>query len=267
MSTTTTSTVQSEFAKRQLERMGWSEGSGLGKDRQGCATPIIVKQRVDVTGGLGIEKEKVRLTQQAIQNEWWKDALGDTLSKLSTNNDKKKKKKLNRETEKTDDNIVETNNKNKKIIFTDEELFIATGGARFGMRAGKTRNQAKWRRTEEQELKLLATQPRQVQNLLNDVELEIGSDMNSVATKVILDMETQTIETNRSIAKKGDSKTIDKKVRKEKKKSSDNRKRKIKDSFKNIAAIPMNDSPLKKKNQQEKKKQKKKTKEIKSITE
>jgi hypothetical protein len=33
-------------------------------------------------------------------------------------------------------------------VVTDADLFQATGGARFGMRAGKTRNLAKWRRTE-----------------------------------------------------------------------------------------------------------------------
>ena len=42
----------------------------------------------------------------------------------------------------------EHNNKEKKKIFTDEELFQATGGARFGMRQG-ARQEGKWKRTEE----------------------------------------------------------------------------------------------------------------------
>jgi G-patch domain len=134
----------SDFAKRQLERMGWKEGNGLGKERQGRATPIIVQRRSDATGGLGIEQEKVRVVQHTIQNEWWKDTLGDTLAKLS---DKKKKKKRKHD----DTNGAEPNTVIRKTTYTDEELFIATGGARFGMRAGKTRNQAKWRRTEELE--------------------------------------------------------------------------------------------------------------------
>jgi G-patch domain len=160
---TTTTSVQSEFAKRQLERMGWSEGNGLGKDRQGRATPIIVKRRSDATGGLGIEKEKVRQTQQTIQDEWWKDALGDTLCKLRNKKEKKKKKKRKSNKDDNGDESDETTNTNiyKKIVYTDEELFIATGGARFGMRAGKTRNQAKWRRTEQQETKLLTEELQQ----------------------------------------------------------------------------------------------------------
>ena len=133
--------TSSEFAKRQLERMGWTEGSGLGKERQGRATPILVQKRADETGGLGIEKEKARVIKQTVQSEWWKDNLGDTLAKLSHSKKKKKKRKLD-EGEPS---------RATKITYTDEELFIATGGARFGMRAGITRNQAKWRRTEEQE--------------------------------------------------------------------------------------------------------------------
>jgi hypothetical protein len=160
----TDGTVQSDFAKRQLERMGWKEGNGLGKDRQGRAAPIIVKQRPDVTGGLGIEKEKVRQVQHTIQDEWWKDALGDTLSKLCDKKEKKKKKRK-RDTS-TDDKSCEecestTESTKRKKTFTDEELFIATGGARFGMRAGKTRNQAKWRRTEEREVELLVQHQHQ----------------------------------------------------------------------------------------------------------
>jgi Pin2-interacting protein X1 len=134
----------SDFAKRQLERMGWTEGSGLGKERQGRASPILVEKRSDETGGLGIEQEKARIIKHTVQTEWWKDTLGDTLAKLSGSR-KKKKRKLDGATSK------EPENRSTKLTFTDEELFAATGGARFGMRAGITRNQSKWRRTEERE--------------------------------------------------------------------------------------------------------------------
>lgn len=115
----------SGFAVAQLEKMGWSEGTGLGKKRNGVTTHIKVTKRQD-SAGLGIEKESVIQMQQQ-QDEWWKDSLGDTLAKLGGGKVNKKRKH-----------------------YTDEELFQATGGARFGMRAGKTRNLAKWRRTESE---------------------------------------------------------------------------------------------------------------------
>jgi Pin2-interacting protein X1 len=116
----------SEFAKSQLVKMGWTEGTGLGKHRDGRSTHIRVYKRLD-SAGLGSEQSAgSAASTNKNPDDWWKDGLGDTLAKHS----KKKKKK------------------DAKYTYTDEELFIATGGARFGMRAGKTRNLAKWRRTE-----------------------------------------------------------------------------------------------------------------------
>ena len=116
----------SAFAVEQMQRLGWTEGTGLGRKRDGRVEHIRVVQRKD-SAGLGSEKA---VTGAALQDEWWKDSLGDTLAKLSAAADPSGKKKRS------------------KKIFTDEELFEATGGARFGMRAGRTRNLAKWRRTE-----------------------------------------------------------------------------------------------------------------------
>jgi hypothetical protein len=120
----------SEFAKSQLVKMGWTEGTGLGKHRDGRSTHIRVYKRLD-SAGLGSEKSAGSATSSnnnVSPDDWWKDGLGDTLAKLSS---KKKNKR-----------------KDAKYTYTDEELFVATGGARFGMRAGKTRNLAKWRRAE-----------------------------------------------------------------------------------------------------------------------
>ena len=178
--TGTCAAVQSDFAKRQLERMGWKQGNGLGKDRQGRAAPIIVKQRSDVTGGLGIEKEKVRQVQQTIQDEWWKDALGDTLSKLCDKKEKKKKRKRGTIADsKNSEEHTNTETIQRKKVFTDEELFIATGGARFGMRAGKTRNQAKWRRTEDLETEVIVQQQHQPQH---QNRADIVTHSNTTAT-------------------------------------------------------------------------------------
>ena len=110
--------------------MGWKEGTGLGKRRDGMVDHIKIKQREEEMG-LGREKELAK----AVGDVWWKDSVGGTLARLQSmkKGDKKKKKKDKSE---------------KKIkIFTDEELFAATGGARFGMRAQR-RAEGKWKRTE-----------------------------------------------------------------------------------------------------------------------
>jgi hypothetical protein len=118
----------SAFARKQLEKMGWQDGTGLGKKRDGIKTHIKVKKRKDQEG-IGADKaaaEKATSTEQ-----WWKDSLGDTLARLSSKGGKKGDKK-----------------KKKRKDYTDEELFEATGGSRFGMRAGVTKNLAKWKRSE-----------------------------------------------------------------------------------------------------------------------
>ena len=122
---------KTSFAARQMAKMGWKEGEGLGKHRQGMKSHIKVKQRVEEEG-IGMEKVKI---EQASQN-WWQNSMGDTLAKLNSSNEslkqKKKKKKRKRDA---------------KRHFTDEELFEATGGARFGMRA-QSKQTGKWARAE-----------------------------------------------------------------------------------------------------------------------
>eukprot|EP00934_Nitzschia_sp_Nitz4_P005754 Nitzschia sp. Nitz4//scaffold18_size181773//173084//173809//NITZ4_001946-RA/size181773-processed-gene-0.73-mRNA-1//-1//CDS//3329540104//5744//frame0 len=122
--------VTSKFAKAQLEKMGWKEGEGLGKDRQGITTHIKVVKRAD---GVGLGSSSLDYATQQIVggNEWWKNSVGDTLAKLG----KKKKGKDGKD------------KKKKKRVYTDEELFEATGGARFGMRA-QTQQHGKWQRAE-----------------------------------------------------------------------------------------------------------------------
>jgi Pin2-interacting protein X1 len=112
-------------AKKLLEKMGWSEGEGLGKRGDGIKTHIKAKRRED-QAGLGTEQHARE--KAAAADEWWKDSVGDTLAKLSSKKGKKKKKRH----------------------FTDEELFAATGGSRFGMRAAPSRGLAKWVRTNDE---------------------------------------------------------------------------------------------------------------------
>ena len=199
----------SEFAKKQLEKMGWSEGTGLGKKRDGMTTHIRVKKRKDNVGLGGSDKPDV----QAVlgDSEWWKDSLGSTLARLG--NKKKDKKKDKKKSKKDQKN----NAASKK--FTDEELFAATGGARFGMRAGITNNLHKWTRTEND----------------NDQEGSAASDdsktdeeSKSLSEKVVTEeTDSKTSDsTKNSKKRKGNAEEIDlSDERAEKKEKKDKKKR------------------------------------------
>jgi len=142
---------QQSFAKRQLEKMGWTEGTGLGKNRTGRVDHVKAKQRED-NMGLGREKEKAK----EMQNTWWKDSVGGTLARLqqqSKDNKKSKKKKDKKKKSKkgskqsSGESTSESQDQTSIKTYTDEELFAATGGARFGTKGGR-RAEGKYKRTE-----------------------------------------------------------------------------------------------------------------------
>ncbi|CAI5719615.1 unnamed protein product [Peronospora effusa] len=123
----------SDFARRQMKLMGWSEGKGLGKNEQGIKSHVKVKRREELQG-VGAEKEAVKEQQ----NQWWYNVYDrmaskivvDALSEEEGEAKKKKKKKKVKEKRKRDEE-----NGRKWRIPTDEELFAATGGKLFGRRA------------------------------------------------------------------------------------------------------------------------------------
>lgn len=165
--------------------MGWTKGMGLGKNATGITKHIVVTKREENVG-LGVEKE--RATEREGKELWWRDNVCDTLSrlqnlkKLKKDKENKKKKKKSKKKRKKEDNELDNNHENdgevaekskkkkrkkeKKSSTTttttnsddnymdlDEQLFKATGGARFGMRAQR-RATGKWNRSEHsQEMK------------------------------------------------------------------------------------------------------------------
>jgi Pin2-interacting protein X1 len=149
--------VTSKFARRQLEKLGWKEGEGLGKRRDGMSTHIKVKRRADEQGGIGTLSSDSVMDQLQIGNDWWKHSVGDTLAKLAAKakSSKQKKKKKSSKSKNGEDEENDSKKKrkkdkkdnSKKRLFTDDELFLATGGARFGMRA-QTQQKSKWKRAE-----------------------------------------------------------------------------------------------------------------------
>ena len=142
------------FAKRQLEKMGWTEGTGLGKKRDGMKSHVKIKKRED---NMGLGQEKVQTKE--MENVWWKDSVGGTLARLQANkkkkNDNKKsiseKKKKNKKDKKSKKKSKQESSSSEDSVaiktYTDEELFEATGGARFGTKGGR-RAEGKHKRTE-----------------------------------------------------------------------------------------------------------------------
>jgi Pin2-interacting protein X1 len=134
------------FAAKQMAKMGWKEGTGLGKKRDGIVTHIKVQKREDLMG-LGVEKERTR--KLGTEGMWWSSNVSETLMKLQANKSDKKKSKKSKK-DKKDKSKKKSKKKSKEVsmkVYTDEELFEATGGARFGMRAQR-RAEGKWQRTE-----------------------------------------------------------------------------------------------------------------------
>ncbi|KAF1332906.1 hypothetical protein FI667_g3209, partial [Globisporangium splendens] len=136
----------SDFARRQMEKMGWKEGKGLGKEEQGVVTHVRVKKREE---SMGIGVEKLNVEEQ--KSQWWYNAYdkiadkikiapdsddengGDARSKKSKKKASKKKRKRDAEAANGDD--ADSAREKKFRIPTDEELFAATGGKLFGRRA------------------------------------------------------------------------------------------------------------------------------------
>jgi len=139
----------SSFAKKQMEKMGWIEGQGLGKNSDGLTSHIKVSKKEESTGlGLDTDKsEKISATEN-----WWHDDFASSLASFKPKVDKKKKDKDKKKDKKKDkDETKEEKKKRKLAEITSppsyEELFAATGGARLGMRA-RAKQTGKLLRTE-----------------------------------------------------------------------------------------------------------------------
>lgn len=70
--------VYSSVGSSMLRKMGWSEGKGLGKNEDGNAECIKVKQKQD-TQGVGAKADVWDW-----KNLWWEDAFNETLQKLNS---------------------------------------------------------------------------------------------------------------------------------------------------------------------------------------
>jgi len=152
----------SSFARRQLESMGWKEGEGLGKRKQGRSSHICVSKRKEEEGLGHVDRPK-----SMYEDQWWNSSINATLAKLQ-----KKSKKQETAAQ--------------KVITTDEELFIATGGARFGMRA-QYRAEGKWARTESKGDDTMEKKAEKSMewNGLGEAKVKLTSTMNAASSRVV----------------------------------------------------------------------------------
>ena len=128
------SSKPSKFALQQMEKMGWKEGQGLGKDSNGITKSISVKKRED-NAGLGVEKQ----VEESLGENWWHDAFSANLKSFASKLDKKSDKKRKRQ---RGEDVQEN-----QAAPSYEDLFKATGGKRLGMRA-RADQPGKIKRTE-----------------------------------------------------------------------------------------------------------------------
>lgn len=126
----------SEFALKQMEKMGWKSGQGLGKNQTGIIKHLSVQKREDLAG-LGSELVEAEQTQGS--ETWWHDTFAANLKAMKVKLSKKSKKR------KATTNAMEDLTIDEPPSYA--ELFKATGGARLGMRA-RAEQKGKIKRTE-----------------------------------------------------------------------------------------------------------------------
>jgi len=238
--------------------MGWTEGTGLGKNRDGMKEHVKIKPRQDEMG-LGREKEMAK----EMGNVWWKDSVGGTLARLQQKKKSDKEKKKRKKDKKTSKSKSGESIKTTIKTYTDEELFAATGGARFGMRAQR-RAEGKWKRTESG-------------NELSELEKKAKKSMewNGRGSAQVV-MEENTTNKKRKLAEKNISTVLppmpDEKcdVTDEDEKRSKKKRRKLEKESKKLHQVSLSASeeeeaaPVDKESSKEKKRKKKEKKSKKS---
>ena len=144
-------TGYSSFAKAMMEKMGWEEGKGLGKNEDGITESIKVK-KMEQNAGIGAAEASLA----EITDEWWRGAFDDGMKKVKDKKSSKKNKKKVKDKDKPEKVKSSKLKKDKKgkekkkklktrtsgTAPSLEDLFTATGGSRLGMRARPIRKGA-----------------------------------------------------------------------------------------------------------------------------
>ena len=206
----------SVFARRQMEKMGWQEGKGLGKNETGISKHIKAVKRDD-SSGLGSEA----VAAEEVRDNWWHDAFSKQLKSFLPCKDGKKSKSKKA---KKDSNLSDCKTEEAPPSYAD--LFAATGGARLGMRA-RASQKGKILRTEGTQLLRDESLSPQSENLdenstssssgtksgkkksrSTDVEttdVSLSEDSEEIACSEVAEPETKRKKKSRSTDISGDS--------------------------------------------------------------
>jgi len=213
----------SALAVNFLKKLGWKEGEGLGKDRQGRATHVKVVKKSD---NLGIGARDVNVEDFSAQ--WWSHSFSSASSKLKSigagsasdsDSDSDSESSSNSDSDSDEEAIASVSLKRDMSTYTEEDraLFLACKGRRCGKRAGASQV-GKWKREQradkEFQKKLVALKDSCDEKVL----------FKEVATKSIVHVEGQRLQ-----EKSTDKKTKTETIEQVKPSSSKKRKRKIED--------------------------------------
>ena len=131
---------KNSFGRAMMERMGWSEGKGVGKNEDGMKTHIRAEKRG--AEGLGANKGDAKFegdnAKSCIETGWYLDIFNKNKKKKSKKKKSKKKSKKRKRSGdialssdedscSSDDEDLPSTAKAARSIPTDAELFAATG--------------------------------------------------------------------------------------------------------------------------------------------
>ncbi|XP_014245181.1 G patch domain-containing protein 4 [Cimex lectularius] len=95
-----------DFAKKQLLKYGWKEGSGLGKNKTGITTAIKPKRKLNKEGfGFCAGEEYT--------NNWWDKVFNETASKINIGDKEENTKRTKKRKLKSDGKTVKKRKKEK----------------------------------------------------------------------------------------------------------------------------------------------------------
>jgi Pin2-interacting protein X1 len=175
----------SDFARRMMGNMGWKEGEGLGKEKQGRSTFVRVKKKAD-DAGIGKEADE----RAKVVDHWHIGAFEDAISAFKHLDTDKKRKKRKRDKPPASEDVY-------------QEMFARTGGVRMGMRA-RADQTGKWKRTLDDASVSTAETAPTISSLPTSEEAADGDDTSGEhkSSKKGNRKEAETSESDRKKSKK-----------------------------------------------------------------